>query len=162
MMLLFSTCRRCSGSTLRRTSAALRARATRSARRLGWTPRGRRGARDQPSSQRAGEYASKPSVCAATSRDPRRPRRAGACRRRSSSGCRRGGNGELERGVIGGVRPPGIDHNQLNADRLEVGLDPLKVTGRRSRHVAPPDDHASAKVDVGVAARRAVGARLVG
>ena len=75
-----------------------------------------------------------------------------------------GGYGDVERGVLGGVRPPGIDHDQLDAGvRLEVGLDPVEGHREGFRHVGPPDDQAIAQVDVGVAARRAVGAeaRLV-
>ena len=55
-----------------------------------------------------------------------------------------GGDGDVERGVLGGVRPPGIDDDQLDAGvRLQVGLDPVEGHREGLRHVAPPDDRQS-------------------
>jgi hypothetical protein len=56
----------------------------------------------------------------------------GVHQRNVAAGCDR----DVERGVTGGVRPPGIDHDQLGAGiRFDVGLDPVEgdLAGRPDR-----------------------------
>ena len=57
-------------------------------------------------------------------------------------------------------RPPRVHDDQLDAGvRLVPGLDPVERDRMGLGHVAPPDQHAIAVVDVVVAGRRAVGAQ---